>query len=459
MSHSSSRWQRFVISTVCLASLSIPAVAQRGHMLPLVVDGEAVSAPAQTATKAARTERVVLADDGAATARQAFESLASVEDPLAAFSDVESANKTDESSGCRVTPSSPAIGADVPLTYFGVPSPGTNPSLVGAVQLLTSGPVDPAARLVTIPLYRGLLAGEDVWYIATDSTDESNAAALGINHSAKLAFGDTGRGARTATLSGDGLLTFNRGRVDFSPDRQVVPGPAENPFPPAVAQPGSVGDNNYSPLVKVLNAGGHIYNLPVMATGPEENLLLPDGTPNYDFVHDTVTAIDFENETVTLALAAGFSFGRPVLYISTDSNSRIAAALEGATLAPGLGDIDVGNDDSLFSAVERIFITINGPRGCDNPQRQGIEAALSDGEAPFNVLGGIPTIAPDYSPLWDANVGVWTQEAIDAGYRSRLIDEFQILSFVEFGFMTGLGGSDYGSIGIIINCPIVHRFL
>ena len=66
---------------------------------------------------------------------------------------------------------------------------------------------------------------------------------------------------------------------------------------------------------------------------------------------------------------------------------------------------------------------------------------------------------PDYSPLWDANFGQWTQEAIDAGYRSRLIDEFQILSFVEFGFLTGPGGSDYGSSGIIINCPIVHRFL
>ena len=366
-----------------------------------------------------------------------------------------------DEAGCRAEPSSPAIGADVPLTYFGVPSPGTNPSLVGAVQLLTSGPVDTVARTVTIPLYEGRLFGtdEEVWYIATDSTDQVNAAALGINHSAKLAFGETGRGTRTATLTGDGLLVFDQGRVDFSPVRQLVAGPEPNPFPPALAQPGSVGDSEYSPLVKVENAGGHIYNLPVMAWGPEENLLLPDGTPNYDYVHDTVLALDFENETVTLALAAGFSFGRPVLYISTDANSPIAATLEGATLAPGLDDIDVGNDDSLFSAVERIFITANGPRGCENPQRQGLNAAVSDGEAPFNVLGGIPTVAADYSPLWDANIGEWTQEAIDAGFRSRLIDEFQILSFVEFGFMTGPGGAEYGSTGIIINCPIVHRFL
>lgn len=462
MSQSSNRWQKFVVSAVCLAAVSMPAVAQKGRLMPLVLDGE----PLTTQTFAVQVEALkttsiekansIFGDGGipAGSLREDFEASNFLEEGL-------KPEKTDDGSGCRVTPASPAIGADVPLTYFGVPSPGTNPSLVGAVQLLTSGPVDTVGRTVTIPLYEGAMfgSGEEVWYIATDSTDQVNAAALGINHSAKLAFGETGRGTRTATLTGDGVLIFDQGQVDFSPNRQVVAAPEPNPFPPMVAQPGSVGDSQYTPLVKVVNAGGHVYNLPVLAMGSASNLLLPDGTPNYDFVHDTVTAIDFENETVTLALAAGFSFGRPVLYISTDSNSPVAAALEGATLAPGLDDIDVGNDDSLFSAVERIFITINGPRGCDNPQRQGLNAAVTDGEAPFNVLGGIPTIAPDYSPLWDANIGQWTQEAIDAGFRSRLIDEFQILSFVEFGFMTGPGGVDYGSTGIIINCPIVHRFL
>lgn len=88
-----------------------------------------------------------------------------------------------------------------------------------------------------------------------------------------------------------------------------------------------------------------------------------------------------------------------------------------------------------------------------------MSAALVDVEAPFNVLGGIPTLALDYSPLWDVNVSEWTQEAIVNGFRSRLTDEFQILTFVQNGFITGPLGADFGSAGFIVNCPIVFRFL
>ena len=126
-------------------------------------------------------------------------------------------------------------------------------------------------------------------------------------------------------------------------------------------------------------------------------------------------------------------------------------------------DVQVGNDDSLFSAVERIFLWTNGPTnvvpGEVNPQRQGLESAVRGEGGPLNVLGGIPTVATDYSPLWDMNIGEWTQLAIDRGYRSRLTEEFQILGFVERGFLTGPGGATYGSTGFIVNCPIVQRFL
>jgi hypothetical protein len=69
------------------------------------------------------------------------------------------------------------------------------------------------------------------------------------------------------------------------------------------------------------------------------------------------------------------------------------------------------------------------------------------------------SIATDYSPLWDVNVGEWTQEAIDLGFRTRWLEEFQILGFVERGIVTGPGGAPFGSSGIIVNCPIVQRFL
>jgi hypothetical protein len=367
--------------------------------------------------------------------------------------------------GCVAGAPSPAIGADVPETYFG-PAPSTvQKELVGPLQLLTSGELDRRAATITLPLYKGRVrqGNKTVWYVLTDTTDRGNAEALGLNFAPKLTYAAvSSRSVRTATLLRDNTLEFEAGSVDFTPDRVLTPTPGANPFPPTTAQPGAVGDSNYSPLVRITNAGGHIYNAPIIAMGDNTDEFMVNGRPNYRMVHDKVVSISINppfGSTVTLGLTTGFSFAKPVLYLSTEGSTELSATLEGATLAPGLQDITVGNDDSAFSAIERIFITINGPRGCDNPQRQGIESAIVDGRGPLNVLGGIPTVATDYSPLWDANVGVWTDAAIAKLWRSRLIDEFQILSFVDAGALTGLGGAKWGSAGFIVNCPIVFRFL
>lgn len=370
--------------------------------------------------------------------------------------------------GCQAGAASPAIGADVPETYFG-PAPSTvQKELVGPLQLLTAGQLDQRAATITLPLYRGHVqqGNQTVWYILTDTTDRENAAALGLNFSAKLVYAATSNTTvRSAQLRSDGTLDFQSGTVDFSPDHQIIPGPNSAPFPRMSVRPGSVGDRSYSPLVRIENAGGHIYNAPIIAMGDNvRDFIGLDGKPNYKFVHDKVVSINISTtnsfaSTVTLALTTGFSFAKPVLYLSTDGSTELVSALESATFAPAMSDILIGHDDSAFSPVERIFITINGPRGCDNPQRQGIESALVDGRGPLNVLGGIPTVATDYSPLWDANVGVWTNEAIQKGWRSRVIDEFQVLALVDAGAIMGLNGQEYGSAGFIINCPIVFRFL
>jgi hypothetical protein len=361
-----------------------------------------------------------------------------------------------------VKPSPASIGADVPLTYFGPPPSSVAPELVGPLQLLRSGQIDLEAGTITLPLYRGQMeeTGEAVWYILTDTTDEVNAEALGLNLSSKLDYADNCRAVRQGREELDGSVTFATGTVDFSPERSVTPGPAPDYFPPTQFQPGSEGDNDYSPLVRIINAGDHIYNAPIIAFGvTADEISFCDGNPDYSIVHDKVVAICPEEGTVTLALTAGFSFAKPVLYLSLEANDPLPATLEGATYAPGLKDVPVGRDDTAFSAVERIFLFTNGPTGTDNPQRQGLNSALSDGRGPLNVLGGIPTVATDYSPLWDLNVGEWTQESIDQGYRSRLTEEFAILGFVQRGWITGPGGDAYGSSGFIVNCPIVFRFL
>ncbi|MEC4819091.1 MAG: hypothetical protein SAK29_38335 [Scytonema sp. PMC 1069.18] len=363
--------------------------------------------------------------------------------------------------GCNFFPPSAAVGAEVDLSYFGPPPSSVNRSLVGPVQLLNTGEIDLQKGTITIPLYKGQLrTGETVWYILTDTDDAKNAEALGLNFSPKLAY--SAAGVRTGNFNAAGQIVFNEGQVDFTPERQVKPGPANRPFPPETAQPGSRGDKAYSPLVRIRNSGGHVYNAPMIAFNVDASQInFPSGNPDYKLVHDEVLAIDTARMTVTLNLVNGFSFGRPVWYLSMDSNDPTAAAIEGATFAPALQRVEVGNDDSFSSAVERIFIAVNGPSqdGCDNPQRQGLFAALTDAHRPNNVFGGIPTIATDYSPLWDVNFYEWTQEAIAKGYRSQLREEFHILGLVENGFLTGLNGGKFGSTGVIVNCPVVFRLL
>ncbi len=366
----------------------------------------------------------------------------------------------------EIQPAPASIGADVPATYFGTAPSTVKKELVGPYQLLKAGVLDLEAGTLTLPLYKGQLAdGRLAWYILTDTSDQANADALGLNFSSKLEYADVGRGVRKASqqlIGGVTTVVFANGAVDFSPAVSVTPGAAPNFFPPTATQPGSVGDANYSPLAKI---GDYIYNAPMVAFDVSDTALnaFCDGNVNHALVHDKVTKICPRDQVVTLKLTTGFSFGRPVLYLSTDSNNALASAVESATFAPGLQDVKVGNDDSAFSAVERIFAVINGPSntvpGEINPQRQGFNSALQGQGGPLNVLGGIPTIATDYSPLWDLNAGQWTQSAIDNDYRSRVQEEFEILGYVRRGFMTGPGGVPFGSTGIIINCPIVHRFL
>ena len=366
----------------------------------------------------------------------------------------------------EIQPAPASIGADVPATYFGTAPSTVQKELIGPFQLLKSGTLNQEAGTITLPLYKGQLAsGESVWYVLTDTTDQQNAEALGINFSSKLVYADVGRGVRKASqqlINGKTVVVFESGKVDFAPVHSVTPGAAPNFFPPTAVQPGSVGDANYSPLAKV---GNYIYNAPMLAFNASEATLnaMCDGNANHDIVHDKVVSICPRDGVVKLALTPGFSFARPVLYLSLEANNALPAAMEGVTHAPALTDIKVGSDDSAFSAVERLFAIINGPvntqAGVVHPQRQGFNSALKGDGAPLNVLGGIPTIATDYSPLWDVNVGQWTQHAIDAHYRSRVRDEFQILGMVRAGWMTGPGGKAFGSSGLIVNCPIVFRFL
>jgi len=370
-----------------------------------------------------------------------------------------------------VTPPRPSVGTNVPASYFGPFPSQIDRKLVGPVQLLRSGPLNTKKATIKIPLYLGHMAdGRNVWYILTDTTDKDNAEALGLNHSAKMHYGSIGRATRVGRLDKKAGLVFDVGTVDFSPDRRVVPGAGAKAFPPRVATPGSVGDADYTPFVRIENAGGHVYNAPVVAFDKTAAQIRACGAkkPNYNLVHDRVVKICPSGNgggTVTIQLTPIFSFAKPALYMSMEASDPVVATLDNGTHAPAIGELPVGRDDSVFSAIERLFVIANGPTGRLNPQRQGLNSALTDKGTdgkplpPINLVGGLPTVALDYSPAWDLNLGFWTAKAIAKGYRSRVIDEFQLLSLVVGGHITGPGGKPFGSTGIVVNCPIVARLL
>lgn len=357
-------------------------------------------------------------------------------------------------------PAPASIAADIPLVASEPAPAGTDISQRGPLNLLSSGTVDLATGTVTVPLHLGRMkSGEAVWYVLLDSDDKGQADALGVNYAPKLTFANVGKSVRSARLDGSHTLVFDAGKVDFRPERKVIPGSAPNFFPPKLAEPGSIGDADYSPLVKIENAGGHIYNAPVLAFDVAASTLnvFCKGNPDYRVVHDRVVSICPEAGKVTLQLATGYSAGRPVLYTSTEANNPVPAALEASTYAPALADIKVGPETNVFSPLERIYAFVNGHTGVDNPLRQGLNSALSDGRAPLNVMGSIPTVSHRYSPLWDINPAVWTPKALTAGARSRQTDEHAILGLVKSGYLSGSDGKTFGSAGFIVNCPVVYR--
>jgi len=352
--------------------------------------------------------------------------------------------------------------------------------------------VDLNSGTITLPLYNGNLKGvaaSNIWYILTDSTDHENADALGINFSGKLRYA-VGKAVRKAIIIPGGSLEFAKGTVSFNQTRVLVAGTAPNYFPPTTFIPGSIGDADYSPLVRVTNSANHIYNAPIIAgnfpsSAFKSTWCTADITGAADealartMLHDKVVRFcpglnAGDAGTVTMTLIPGFSFSKPILYITLDASNLLPAAMEGVNYAPGMQDLTIGGDDSAFSPVERLFAVVNGytnadvnnsrlntgpPNEINHPSRQGFNSALRGDGGFLNVLGGIPTVATDYSPMWDMNIGQWTDYAVANGYRVRWLEEFQILGFVTRGYVTGPGGVAFGSSGNVVNCPIAVRLL
>lgn len=353
--------------------------------------------------------------------------------------------------------------------------------------------------------YKGTPQQETVWYLLLDASDSGLAADLGVNFAPKLANIGIGCPGCVQTVTednptplqnpfGTAIINF-QGAPDFSPTRTAVPGPTG--FPLASFSPGAVAGPGYSPFIQI--AGSPVvYNAPIIATGNG-----PFDVVNHTNTEDRVLGIhiappagspgaapqgQFFDSWADMLFVKGFDAGEPIVYLSTDAGQPLTAVLERATYVPALNNVSFnGGDDFLGSARERLFGFINGQTGANNPNAQGFQhlaedgfvgdnasagdtrliQALRHGGDLLNVFGDFPTLADPrhadaYSPLWDAQLGLWTPKAVSEGLNTRQTDENTVLNLAATrpDLLTGVnpatGASEpYGSVGVDINCAVL----
>ena len=400
----------------------------------------------------------------------------------------------------------PARAAQVPAEADGLGQlsgilPASKLTLPSAIE------VNLSQEYVRLPIYPGIAyAGtphqETVWYILEDASTSGAADDLGVNFAPKLANIGISCPACVQTVHlinptpeqnhfGPAPLSF-AGAPDFSPTRIAIPGP--DGFPLAKFQPGAVAGPGYTPFIQIAGSDT-IYNAPIVATG----------NGPYDVVNHTNTADramgihigsspadspsgSFSESWVDMLFVKGFDSGQPIVYLSTDAGQPLTAVLERSTYVPALNDVSFnGGDDFLGSARERLFGFVNGQTGVNDPNAQGFQHFAKDspisenavqtntafinamryGGDILNVFGDFPTLtdprhADAYSPLWDAQLGLWTPKAVSEGLNKRQINEDEVLNLAYSNpdLLTGVNPATgqpqpYGSVGVDINCAVI----
>jgi len=364
--------------------------------------------------------------------------------------------------------------------------------------------VDLSKESVRLPLYKGIAYKgtpheETVWYVLLDASDAGLAHDLGVNYAPKLSNIAINDPAAVQTVSlesptpdqnrfGQAVVDF-QGAPDFSPTRIAEPGPTG--FPLASFQPGAVAGPGYSPFIRI-DGSNTVYSAPIVATGNG-----PFDVNHHTNTGDRVLGVhiagpqrqgQYEDNWVDLLFVKGFDAGQPIVYISTDAGQPLTSVLERSTYVPALDQAPYnGGDDFLGSARERLFGFVNGQTGADNKESQGFVHLVKDGHASedasagntalidalrnggdlLNVFGDFPTEtdprhAQAYSPLWDAQLGLWTDKAVKQGLNTRQIDEVQVfnLAATRPDLLTGVNPATgqpapYGSVGVDINCAVI----
>lgn len=309
---------------------------------------------------------------------------------------------------------------------------------------------------VTLPLFRGLSPqGENVYYIITEASDFDFSTKLGINYAPKLRYAIGSEGAMEASLR-TGILMF-KGDIDFSPERELVAG-SPTPFPPSIARPGAIADANYSSVVVL--PSGVVINAQIVS--------------NASGNHDRSEGVDLKNRTVKMSLLDGFQGGKQFFYhLVTDVSADVPAVLENGVYASKLALLPTfgRSKPTDKSALLGFSPVLNGITDLSTGADQGFESLIANGGIdPINVFpvgpnNNLRALTNNYSPLWDAHVNMWTEQAIKDGKVRRIVGFEDLKNLVEAGLVTSAYINPEGAgnpwlfglrpTNVVINCPVI----
>lgn len=299
---------------------------------------------------------------------------------------------------------------------------------------------------VTLPLTRGFVNGNEVFYISTEASDADLADHLTNITGSRVVFAPSLARAPPASLAN--IYAFENG----------IEGSGPLGFQPNVAD-SQPGDERYSPLWRIIlvkwnddvtatelkseqeilaaqqegkltiSVTSMVVNCPFVqweggSLTVRSDKTLTDGTA---YGGGQVLAIDTENMTVTFVAHRGFApDGSTIYYIATDASNQDAANMLGIIFVNKTGATN------LSGASSDLYVFTNGIKGTGP---MGFQASIAGSDVGDNA----------YSPIWRINAATW-EDPSTAKF---------LTTVAEIGGAASNGMLATELAGFVVNCPFV----
>lgn len=307
----------------------------------------------------------------------------------------------------------------------------------------------------TIPLHHGYYDGGDVFFIITDSSDETHAEIISANQGWQVELAPLLANAPDSALSKTYMFTNGiEGNGVHGYQGEVFTSTPSQPetYSALTSHVHVTWTNDSSPkvldseeMILAAEEGGEVLltHLDVVLNMPQivwpggqmtvkEDATLTDETP---YGGGQVLDIDTEKMTVTFIAHRGWGpDGRTIYYIVTDATPRGPAEMMGVVSSPTSASL-IAN-----SAAVDLFQFKNG----------------LESSGPLGFQPGIASAAPgdaNYSPMWRIFMIGW-DDASDA----RLLETIDDINAYEESGLISIGIARPMDSDHIVNCPFIDPF-